>query len=317
MWWPAIGGLAVGIGGLFEPRVLGVGYDTIHLLLIGKLVGAALIGLFVAKTLVWSIALGSGTSGGVLAPLLILGGALGAVLGAFIPGGDSGLWAAVGMAAMMAGTMRAPFTATIFLLELTHDLAPLPCIFVASIAATAVTVLLMKRSILTEKLARRGHHIAREYSVDPLNGVRVGEVMDSQIQTIPDHLPLRALSDMIARRDPSVVRHHALAVVDADQRIVGVITRGDIVRCFSEDADASITTCREGGTEPAITVYPDETVEAAVRRMLENHIGRLPVVSRGNPAEVIGYLGRQGVLDVQRRRFQEEYETEPGWLSRR
>ena len=162
MWWPAIGAVFVGFGGWIDPRVLGVGYELIHGMLRGEILGAALIGLMIGKALVWSIALGSGTSGGVLAPLLIIGGGLGAGLGQFIPIGDMGLWAMVGMAAIMGGTMRSPLTGMFFMLELTHDINALPALLCGSVAGLAVTVLLMKRSILTEKLARRGQHIARE-----------------------------------------------------------------------------------------------------------------------------------------------------------
>src|SRR6266576_587860 len=158
MWWPAIGGLCVGIGGVIEPRVLGVGYETIYELLRGHIVGAALLGILIGKSVVWSLALGSGTSGGVLAPLLMIGGALGAALAKFIPLGDSGLWALIGMAGMMGGTMRSPLTAMIFALELTQDLNLLPGLLAGCIAAHGVTVLLLRRSILTEKVARRGYH---------------------------------------------------------------------------------------------------------------------------------------------------------------
>jgi CIC family chloride channel protein len=126
MWWPALGAVFVGVGGWLDPKVLGVGYDTIHSLMRGEWVGAALLGLLVAKSLVWSVSLGSGTSGGVLAPLLIIGGALGAWLGHWSPVGDSGLWAMVAMAGMMGGTMRSPLTGMVFVLELSHDLNTLP-----------------------------------------------------------------------------------------------------------------------------------------------------------------------------------------------
>ena len=168
MWWPMIGGLAVGIGGLIAPRALGVGYDVIRDLFAGNLIAGAAVGLLIAKALMWAIALGSGTSGGVLAPLLIMGGAIGAIESQVIPGHDAGLWAMISMAAMMGGTMRSPLTAVIFLLELTHDINLLTGLLIACTAAHAVTVLIMRRSILTEKVARRGHHVNREYSVDPL-----------------------------------------------------------------------------------------------------------------------------------------------------
>ena len=179
MWWPAIGGLFVGIGGLIEPRVLGVGYETIQGILRGEIIGAALIGILIGKSLVWSIALGSGTSGGVLAPLLMMGAALGAVEARVIPIGDAGVWALISMAAMMGGTMRSPLTAMIFTVELTQDWNLLPGLLVGCIAAHGVTVLLLRRSILTEKVARRGYHVMREYVVNPLSRVRVedgGEV---------------------------------------------------------------------------------------------------------------------------------------------
>jgi H+/Cl- antiporter ClcA len=185
MWWPAIGGAFVGIGGWLDPRVLGVGYETIHSLLRGELIGAMVIGLLVGKALVWSIALGSGTSGGVLAPLLIMGGALGAFEARWMPMGDAGLWAMISMAAMMGGTMRSPLTAMVFTLELTHDLNVLPGLLVACIGAHAVTVLALRRSILTEKVARRGFHVNREYVVDPLMGLRVADAMDREPPTIP------------------------------------------------------------------------------------------------------------------------------------
>jgi H+/Cl- antiporter ClcA len=179
MWWPAIGAVFVGVGGYLDPRVLGVGYGIIHSLLDGRLLGMAALGLLIGKALVWSIALGSGTSGGVLAPLLMMGGALGAIVSHWIPTGDASLWAMVGMAAIMGGTMRSPFTGMVFLLELTRDLNALPALMIGSVAALGVTVLLLKRSILTEKLARRGHHVTREYSVDLFHLLRVSEVMDS------------------------------------------------------------------------------------------------------------------------------------------
>jgi len=177
MWWPAIGGLVVGVGGLFAPRALGVGYDVIRDLFAGHLVAGAAVGLLLAKAIMWGVALGSGTSGGVLAPLLIMGGALGAIESSVIPGHDAGLWAMISMAAMMGGTMRSPLTAVVFLLELTHDINLLGGLLIACVAAHTVTVLLMRRSILTEKVARRGHHVLREYVVNPLAQFHVEDVM--------------------------------------------------------------------------------------------------------------------------------------------
>jgi len=200
MWWPAIGAVFIGIGGVIDPRVLGVGYDTIHSLMRGEFVGAAIIGLLIAKALVWSVALGSGTSGGVLAPLLIIGGALGALEGRFIPFGDPGMWAMISMAAMMGGTMRSPLTSMIFTLELTRDLNLLPALLVSCIAAHALTVLWLRRSILTEKVARRGFHVTRDFFAFRC---------DNQIvawQAVLAGLGIGVVTQRVALQSPQVVR---------------------------------------------------------------------------------------------------------------
>src|SRR6059058_3354087 len=223
MWWPLLGGAVVGLGGLLYPRALGVGYDTIHDLLTGRLVGVALLGLMLTKGVIWALALGSGTSGGVLAPLLIMGGALGALAGNAAGAADTGLWAAIGMGATMGGTMRSPFTAVAFMLELTHDVNVLPSLFVACMAADVVTVLLMKRSILTEKVARRGYHVMREYIVSPLHQLRVADVMERDVPTVPASMPLAALFARLAELDPVLGRRQAWVLVDdrSEERRVG------------------------------------------------------------------------------------------------
>ncbi len=179
MWWPAIGGIGIGIGGLFFPRGLGVGYDNIAELLRGNAPVALLIGLLVAKSLMWAFSLSSGTSGGVLAPLLMIGAALGESVAqlAHLPVEAQALWAMMGMGAMLSGALGVPLTAILFCLELTHALdAALP-LALACAASYLVTSLLMPRSIMTEKIARRGYHLSREYGVDPLETVTVAEVM--------------------------------------------------------------------------------------------------------------------------------------------
>jgi chloride channel protein, CIC family len=306
MWWPAIGGLFVGIGGIVEPRVLGVGYDTIHELLRGEIVGPALLGILIAKSLVWSFALGSGTSGGVLAPLLMMGGALGAASARWIPLGDSGMWALIGMAAMMGGTMRSPLTAMIFALELTQDLNLLPGLLVGCVAAHGVTVLLMRRSILTEKVARRGYHIMREYSVDPLTMMRVGEVMDRNAATIPATMRVMELADRIAQHDPEVTRHEGLLIVDESQQLVGIITRGDVLSALEQGGNNG-TTVLDAGSHDLIVSFPDEVLHEAAVKMLRNNIGRLPVVKRGNLRSVVGYLGRSNLMAAHLRQLEEEH----------
>ena len=312
MWWPAIGAFFVGIGGWIDPRVLGVGYELIHGMLRGEILGAALIGLMVGKSLVWAIALGSGTSGGVLAPLLIIGGALGAGLGQFTHAIDPSLSAAVGMAAIMGGTMRSPLTGIFFLLELTHDLNALPALLCGSVAALAVTVLLLRRSILTEKLARRGQHIAREYSVDLFELMRVRDVMDEDVPLIPAYTPLARFSARVASGDPLICTRQGTLLGNENGELVGIITRGDVVRAFERSRDLSVTVL-DAGSSKLIVAYGDETLHDAMARMLRHNIGRLPVVDRTNAKRVIGYLGRASILGARERYHREEEERERGF----
>ena len=305
MWWPAIGAVFIGIGGIIEPRVLGVGYGTIHGLLRGELFGAAVLGLMAAKALVWSIALGSGTSGGVLAPLLIMGGALGAAVSPWMPAGDAGLWATLGMAAMMGGTMRSPLTAMVFAVELTRDFNLFPGLLTASAAALLVTVLCMRRSILTEKLDRRGHHIVREYSIDPFDLARVGEVMDTTFAAIPASTTLGALSDLIASGEETISRRQGTLLVDEAGRLAGIITRGDIVRAMRRPGAETLPASEAGSTDLVVT-YVDEPLHDALGKMLSRDIGRLPVVDRGAPGHIKGYLGRAAILSARMRLHHEE-----------
>ncbi|HEX4826302.1 MAG TPA: chloride channel protein [Candidatus Polarisedimenticolaceae bacterium] len=311
MWWPAIGALAVGLAGWMDPRVLGVGYDSIHALLLGQVLGTALVTLLILKAVVWSVALGSGTSGGVLAPLLIIGGALGALLGGHIPAGGAGLGAALGMAAMMGGTMRSPLTGTVFLLELTNDVSALPALLLAAAAATAVTVLLMRRSILTEKLARRGQHIAREYSVDLFELTRVGDVMDEDVPAVLAGTTVAELSERIGKNDPAVAKRQGTLLLDGDGRLCGIITRGDIVRALRVDPAGAMTVL-EAGKRDLIVTFPDEPVHDAISKMLRHDVGRLPVVDRGAPERAVGYLGRAGILGARQRHHEAEEVREKG-----
>lgn len=312
MWWPVLGGLFVGLGGLIDPRVLGVGYETIHGLMRGEIVGAALVGLIVAKGLVWAVALGSGTSGGVLAPLLMLGGGVGALLGTLTGAGDPGLWAVVGMAAMMGGTMRSPLTGMVFLLELTHDLNALPALLVGTVAALCVTVLMLRRSILTEKLARRGQHITREYAVDVFALIRVGEVMDRTPPVVSAQATVAALADQLAQPGSTVSRRQAI-LIERDGKLAGIVTRGDLLRAQRAE-DANTITVVDAGTADPMTVFPDATLDEAMGKMLQHNIGRLPVVAREDSRKIVGYLGRAEILAARMRGHEEERQREKGPL---
>ena len=311
MWWPAIGGLCVGVGGLLDPRVLGVGYGTIHALLLGQVPPAAAAKLAISKSLVWSIALGSGTSGGVLAPLLMMGGALGSLATALVPDGNAGVWATVGMAAMMGGTMRSPLTALFFAVELTHDWNLLPGLLVACVGAYAVTVLLLRRSILTEKIARRGHHIFREYVVDPFDIHRVGEVMDRNVPTVPTAMSVAELARLVAGGDPELAQRQGTPILDGHGRLVGIVTRSDLMRSLAKDPSGSAGVL-DAGTRNPIVAYDDDLIRDAVARMLSNGIGRLPVVARDDPSRLVGYLGRSGVVAARQRLLDDENIRERG-----
>jgi H+/Cl- antiporter ClcA len=252
MWWPAIGGLVIGIGGLIFPQALGVGYDTIGALLRGDVPRNIIIGVLLVKSIIWAFSLGSGTSGGVLAPLLMMGGALGGIEARFLPHEGAGFWELISLGAILGGTMRSPFTGIIFAVELTHDWNALLPLLVACTVAHGFTVLTLKRSILTEKVSRRGFHLSREYSVDPLELLFVDEVMSTD-----------ALTGGVA--------------------IVGV---GQLVS------------------------YRDETLRAAVYRMAESGVTRLPVVNADRPAEVVGILTLEDLLRARVRHLEEERDRE-------
>jgi chloride channel protein, CIC family len=312
MWWPAIGAVFIGLGGIYEPRVLGVGYDTIQDLLNGTLLGHVLLALLIIKALVWAIALGSGTSGGVLAPLLIMGGALGTLAGGWLPVGDVGLWALIGMAAMMGGTMRSPLTAMVFAVELTHDFNLLPGLLVGCVAAYGVTVLWMRRSILTEKLARRGQHIVREYSIDFFELTRVADVMDKEAPTVPATMRISELSDVLARGESPLCRRQGTLIVDAQNNLAGIVTRGDLVRSLRRNGQAEDPTVLEAGQANLEVTYPDEPLHTAINKMLRRNVGRLPVVERDHPKRVVGYLGRAAIIAARMRVLDEEVVRQRG-----
>jgi chloride channel protein, CIC family len=217
----------------------------------------------------------------------------------------------VAMAGMMGGTMRSPLTGIFFMLELTGDLNALPALLCGSVAALAVTVLLMRRSILTEKLARRGQHIAREYSVDWFEMMRVGEVMDRDVILIPATTPLTRYSARIATGDMLVARHQGTLLGNEAGELVGIITRGDVVRALEQGPNGDLTVAEAGQTNLIVT-YPDETLHDAIAKLLHYNIGRLPVVDRAAPKRAVGYLGRAGILAARQRYHREEDVRERG-----
>jgi CIC family chloride channel protein len=304
MWWPAFGGLVVGIGGLFAPEALGVGYDNIRHLLAGQVGTPELLRLLFVKAIIWSVALGSGTSGGVLAPLLIMGGAAGALLAMVLHTGHPDLLALVGMAAMMGGTMRSPLTATVFAIELTGDFDALLPLLTACIVAHAVTVLWLKRSILTEKVARRGHHVLREYEVDPFDLTPVSQVMVTEVETLPADMPL---DEVLRFFGGMVPRYKAYPVVDAEHHLVGLMTRDHALR-WTRDRPPPERRLREllAGEELPIG-YPEEMVGALADRMVLSGAGRVPIVDPSD-LRLVGMVARKDLLRVRAQMMAEEQE---------
>jgi H+/Cl- antiporter ClcA len=293
MWWPAIGGLIVGAGGLIEPRALGVGYDVIADLLNGSMDARSAVAILLVKAAIWLIALSSGTSGGVLAPLLILGGALGWLVGLVLPG-DPGFWALLGMAAMMGGTMRAPLTGTLFAVELTGNVHVLAPLIAATVAAFCVTVLLLKRSILTEKIARRGQHITREYSIDPYELTRVKDVMTRSVDTLPADMPVNeALAFFMAHDRP----HRMYPIVDGGGKLMGAVTRADALRWRMEDSEEARTIYDVVSDISIPVAYPDEIVARVADRMVVGDVGRVPVVER-ETGKLVGLLARKDLIQM-------------------
>ncbi len=307
MWWPALGGIVIGVGGLISPHALGVGYDNIGALLRGTVDNRTALGLMFVKSIIWAIALGSGTSGGVLAPLLIMGGVVGRLVGNVMPVGDAPFWALLGMAAMMGGTMRAPLTALLFALELTHDYSALLPLAVTGATAYATTVLLLKRSILTEKIARRGYHITREYSVDPFQLMRVQEIMASPVDTLPADMPVQEVVKFFTTPD-APRRHKSYPVVDASGRVVGLVSRTDALAWMMDDHRTGTLSEQLAGRN-LVVGYEDEIVGVIADRMAETQMGRIPILRRSD-STLVGLVARRDILRVRATVNREERDRE-------
>jgi chloride channel protein, CIC family len=305
MWWPAIGGAFVGLGGMIFPQALGVGYDTIQSLLQGDVPRAVIAGVLLVKSAIWIVSLGSGTSGGVLAPLLMMGAALGGVEAMFLPHEGAGFWPLVSMGAILGGTMRAPFTAILFALELTHDINVLLPLLVAAMLAHATTVLLLKRSILTEKVARRGFHITREYATDPLEILFVREVMRTKLVVFPADATVEQLRHTVLR-EPAQRGQHLYPVVDGERRVSGVITRKQL-RALTQSS-APETSLGHIVREPVVA-RPDEPLRVVVFRMAETGFTRMPVVENDN-GKLVGMISLDDLLLARVRNLNEERHRE-------
>jgi CIC family chloride channel protein len=301
MWWPMLGGVVVGIGGLIDPRALGVGYGNIQQMLQGGILPASAMLLLAVKSVIWAVALGSGTSGGVLAPLLIMGGGLGAVLAHVLPAASPGFWALLAMCATMGGTMRSPLTATFFAVELTGNTHVLLPLVAACVTAHLVTVLLMRRSILTEKVARRGHHLAREYRVDPFTLTRVADVMATEVQTLPADMTLHQAAAFLTA--PTTV-HPSFPVLDEERKVLGIVNPPTVMgwRRAGRHRGSLLKDLLAG--QRVVTAYPDEYLEGIVDRMMRSNVAQMAVISREDD-HLVGYVGWKDLLRV-RSKLQDE-----------
>jgi CIC family chloride channel protein len=308
MWWPAIGGLVVGIGGLIFPQALGVGYDTIGALIRGDVAKTTLAGILIVKSIIWAVSLGSGTSGGVLAPLLMMGGALGGIEASFLPAEGAGFWPLVSMGAILGGTMRSPFTGMIFAVELTHNLNVLLPLLVAATIAHGFTVLTLKRSILTEKVARRGFHLSREYAVDPLEIQFVREVMRSNVVAFDADSPLEEAARGF-RPSHGPRGQHLYPVLDRDRRVIGVITRKHIQNLRDEGLHWNMP-LRGFARPDFVSARADEPLRAVVERMAESGVTRMPVLEPGPGRRLAGMVSLEDLLRARTRNLTEERSRE-------
>ena len=296
MWWPAIGGLIVGIGGYLEPRALGVGYDVIGDLLHNRLALSVALALLSVKAVIWVAALGSGTSGGVLAPLLMLGAGMGIVLSPLLPGGSPGLWALVCMAAVLGSVLGAPLTAIVFAFGLTHDSEAMLPLMLTTAVACGVTALAMKRSIMTEKIARRGLHIHREYSVDPLERQHVADVMTHLPVTVDGALTVAAALHQYYGRQAS---HRAYPVVQ-DGRLLGLLTQERL------QGQAAHKSCAELFSDAPHVLLPGASARSAAGRMAQLGVSRLAVIDSELSMKLIGIVTVRDLLQASRKDLHEE-----------
>jgi chloride channel protein, CIC family len=280
-WWPAISGVVIGLGGLVYPPVLGVGYTVIQRLISGEFTWSLILGVLIVKSLIWSFSLGSGTSGGILAPLIMIGGGVGAIAGHVLPTIATGAWPLIGMAAMLAGAIGAPLTAAVMAVELTHNSGLILPLLMASVMSYAVTVLLQKRSILTERLSRRGLHLSREYGVDPLETMIVSEAMHTSVFALPADATRKDAADWFRKmgeRGAEAWSHwqRLFPLLDCEGRLVAILTRTQMMVAAKQE-DLSQPLARDGNPSPK-TVAPTDTLRQVAAAMADSKLTRYPVI---------------------------------------
>ncbi|MFT4069224.1 chloride channel protein [Paraburkholderia sp.] len=308
MWWPALGGIVVGIGGWLEPRALGVGYDVIGDLLHQHIALQIALLLLAVKAVMWVVALGSGTSGGVLAPLLMLGAGLGTVLAHWLPGSEPALWPLVCMAATLGATLGAPLTAIVFAFGLTHDSNALLPLLTATLIAHGFSTVVMRRSIMTEKIARRGYHIYREYGVDPLERHYVDEVMTASVESVDSS---RTIGDTLQTLFGANQLRRAYPVV-RDGAVIGVADRTLLERFCADDEQRrrAMTLADVFAEQNPAFALPSETCRLVATRLAVLGLERLPVVADRKSMRLVGIVSRSDLVKPSLTHFEEEHKRE-------
>jgi CIC family chloride channel protein len=295
----------VGVGGLLDPRALGVGYDNIGAMLNGHWTLPEIARLVAVKWTIWAVYLGSGTSGGVLAPLLMMGCALGGLLTPLLPDQGAGFWPLIAMASILGGTMRAPLTGVVFAMELTGDFGSGLPLLVGAVMAHAFTVLTVPRSILTEKVARRGFHVTREYAIDPLEVLFVRDVMHSSVVIVPAHATALEVAELL--KTPAGRLEPLYPLVESNEHFAGVVTRKELERWVQSDAVGPVAQLAQ---RPRAVAHADEPLGIVVNRMANTGFTRLPVLSRHEPMRLEGMLTLTHTLKAKRRHLEEETRRE-------
>jgi CBS domain-containing protein len=320
MWWPAIGGLIIGIGGLFEPRALGVGYDVIRDLLAGHATLALIVGILIVKTLIWSLSLGSGTSGGVLAPVFMIGAALGSLLAYVFPPVAPGFWALMCLAAVVGGVMRSPLTGVVFAMELTHQWDAVIPLVIASTVAFVCSVLTLKRSVLTEKVVRKGTHLTREYSIDPLEVFLVSEIMPQSFLCFRRGTSLEtAAKEAAGAYSGSQKLSHnqrLYPVLDDSGRLAGLLTRQLLLGAMLRLASQPHALVDELMVANPVVGYADMTLRELANLMAERQVSSVPIVDREDAGRLLSVMAMDQVLEARLRDVNEEHKSERvlNWL---
>ena len=281
MWWPAIGGVVVGLCGYIFPESLGVGYSVIQQMISGNIAWTMLAGILLIKTMSWSFAMGSNTAAGILAPLLMIGGALGGLFAHLMPLMTPGAWVLVGMSSVFAAASGAPLTSAMLALELTHNGGLMLPVLLSCMAAYAVSVLVLPRSMLTESMSRRGMHLSREFGSDPLESVLVSHAMHTSVFALPESATRKDAAAWLSKmeeRGGEAWSHwqRIFPLVDSDGRLIGALTRAQMIAAARKD-DLSVPLAQDANTNP-ITVSPTTTLRACAMSMAESTLTSYPVV---------------------------------------